>query len=101
MILENRYAKLAFLIPVAGILAFSRDASAMPVSKNVASGGTAFGVTFWGEPFPYGYSWSVVRACARYLTVGGPRGPRVERVWVCNVPPRALPRRSKPISTLG
>jgi hypothetical protein len=45
-------------------------------------------VTFWGRPFPYGYRWSLVRACTRYETVETPHGPRLHRIWVCAGPKR-------------
>lgn len=40
-------------------------------------------VTFWGRPFPYGYNWSLVRACTRYEPVETAKGTRLQRVWVC------------------
>jgi hypothetical protein len=40
-------------------------------------------VTFWGDAFPYGYSWSVVRACTRYEPVETAQGTQMQRVWVC------------------
>lgn len=40
-------------------------------------------VTFWGNSFPYGYSWSRQRACTRYETVETGRGPVTQRFWVC------------------
>jgi hypothetical protein len=40
-------------------------------------------VTFWGHPFPYGYNWSLVRACTRYVPVETAHGTRPQRVWVC------------------
>ena len=40
-------------------------------------------VTFWGQAFPYGYNWSLVRACTRYVPVETSRGPVMRRAWVC------------------
>jgi hypothetical protein len=40
-------------------------------------------VTFWGRPFPYGYNWSVIKACTRYEPVETAHGTHMERVWVC------------------
>ena len=40
-------------------------------------------VTFWGDSFPYGYNWSVEKACTRYEPVETGRGVVMERVWVC------------------
>ena len=45
--------------------------------------GTFHTLGFWGEAFPYGYRWSVVRACTRYEPVETRRGVRMEKVWVC------------------
>jgi hypothetical protein len=45
---------------------------------------------FWGKPFPYGYQWSLARACSRYEPEEGPRGTTWRRVWVCNVRPRSV-----------
>lgn len=45
-------------------------------------------VTFGGWPFPYGYTWSRVRACTRYVPVETPQGAtRLRRVWVCDEHP--------------
>jgi hypothetical protein len=52
-------------------------------------------VTFWGEPFPYGYRWRVARGCTRYETVETSRGPVMQRVWVCG------PRRGRVVSYRG
>jgi len=40
-------------------------------------------VTFWARSFPYGYRWSLARACTRYESVETSRGPVIQRVWVC------------------
>lgn len=40
-------------------------------------------VTFWGRSFPYGYNWSLVRACTRYEPIETTRGTRMHRIWVC------------------
>ena len=39
-------------------------------------------VTFWAQPFPYGYRYSRA-ACYRYVRVETSRGMRTRRVWVC------------------
>lgn len=58
--------------------------AAFPVAPMQAASTTAVTkVTFWGEPFPYGYRWRVARGCTRYETVETSRGPVMERVWVC------------------
>jgi hypothetical protein len=42
-------------------------------------------VSFGGWPFPYGYAWSRVRACTRYLPVETGNGrTRWQRTWVCS-----------------
>lgn len=45
--------------------------------------GTLHHLGFWGRPFPYGYRWSLTRACTRYEPVDTPHGVRMKRVWVC------------------
>jgi len=58
--------------------------SAFPVMPNLAMQKSAVrSVTFWGQAFPYGYNWSLARACTRYETVETSRGPVTRRVWVC------------------
>lgn len=41
-------------------------------------------VTFWGDAFPFGYDWSIVRACTRYEQVETANGTEMKRVWVCD-----------------
>jgi hypothetical protein len=81
-------AGAGYAFPIAAFHAIQSPSSVQPV-------------TFWGEPFPYGYSWGVVRACTRYVTVEGSRGAHMERVWVCSVPYRIVPQRTKAISVRG
>jgi len=50
--------------------------------------GTVRGLPFWGEAFPYGYRWSLVKACTRYVPVETSRGIRMQRMWVCRTPRR-------------
>jgi hypothetical protein len=41
-------------------------------------------ITFWGRPFPFGYTWSRVRACTEYTPIETENGrTRWQRVWVC------------------
>lgn len=59
-------------------------ALAFPISSPAAlHDGLVRKVTFWGHPFPYGYTWSLARACTRYIPVETAHGVRSERVWVC------------------
>ena len=39
-------------------------------------------VTFWAQPFPYGYRYSRAN-CYRYVRVETSRGTRVRRVFIC------------------
>jgi hypothetical protein len=55
--------------------------------------GTVEPLGFWGKPFPFGYQWSLARACNRYEAEEGPRGTTWRRVWVCNVRPRSVAHR--------
>lgn len=48
--------------------------------------GTRTTLGFWGENFPYGYRWSLVRACSRREEVETPHGLRWRTVWVCRTP---------------
>lgn len=77
------------LLIVAGATAASAadlDGSSVTVRSSSRSIGTRHRLGFWGENFPYGYRWSIVRACERHEQVDTPRGPRWERVWVCRIP---------------
>jgi hypothetical protein len=57
---------------------------AFPVAPMQAAPTTAVTkVTFWGKSFPYGYRWSLARACTRHEPVETSRGPVMQRVWVC------------------
>lgn len=57
------------------------DLSVHPYGRNGV--GTFHTLGFWGEPFPYGYRWSVARACTRYEPVDTAHGVRMKKVWVC------------------
>jgi ABC-type glycerol-3-phosphate transport system substrate-binding protein len=72
------------------VAAAAGPSSAMPAASLQAlrADSSVQQVTFWGRPFPYGYRWSLVRACTRYETVETPRGPRLHRIWVCAGPKR-------------
>lgn len=75
-----------FLAATAAIALFVSAGAgvAFPVAPMQAAPTTAVTkVTFWGESFPYGYRWSLARACTRYETVETSRGPVMQRVWVC------------------
>jgi hypothetical protein len=61
-------------------------ASAFPVTPMAAATHSHVAkVTFWAQPFPYRYNWSLVQACTHYETIETPRGPVMKRVWVCSV----------------
>ena len=54
-----------------------------PVSSigNAANQRNLLDVSFWGRPFPYGYTgWG---PCLRYVEVQTRWGVRLRRVWVC------------------
>jgi hypothetical protein len=59
---------------------------------NYHSIGTVEPLGFWGKPFPYGYQWSLARACTRHEARTGPHGTTWRRVWVCNAGPRLVHR---------
>jgi len=49
-------------------------------------------ISFGGWPFPYGYAWSRVRACTRYVPVESTDGKtHMQRVWVCDDAKRHTP----------
>ena len=39
-------------------------------------------VTFWAQPFPYGYRYNAA-SCVRHVRVATSRGMRTRRVWIC------------------
>jgi hypothetical protein len=67
--------------------AYSADVSVTTtrVYSSSRAVGTKTTLGFWGENFPYGYNWSLRRACQRRVEVETPRGVRLKTVWVCNV----------------
>lgn len=68
----------------AGLLAFAPPAPAAPLAPIKTTPASVLQeVTFWGEPFPYGYNWDRTRACTQYETVDTGRGLVTRRVWVC------------------
>ena len=51
------------------------------IGASSASAGVLSEVSFFGRPYPYGYTgWG---PCVRYVEVETPLGPRVRRVRVC------------------
>jgi hypothetical protein len=75
-----------FLAATAAVVLFvSAGAShAFPIAPiDMVRPANATKVTFWGQPFPYGYRWSLARACMRYETIETSRGRVTQRVWVC------------------
>jgi hypothetical protein len=80
----------ASLVLLAGTVAAS--AADLSVGRGYSSSGAIGTRThtlgFWGENFPYGYRWSLVRACQRRVQVETPRGLRWRTVWVCQTPRR-------------
>ena len=87
-------AAAAILFLAGSSAAYSADMS-VSRSKVYSSSrglGTRHELGFWGNPFPYGYRWSIVRACERHEMVETPRGPRWHRVWGCRIPRRLANR---------
>ena len=79
--------KVVLAITVAAMLCGSTvSGTAFTVAPLVAAPSLSdvHSVTFWGQPFPYGYNWSRERACTRHLPVETPQGHTSwQRVWVC------------------
>jgi hypothetical protein len=83
--------KLILAIMTAALLCASTGASsALTVTalQTVGASSMVQEVSFWGQAFPYGYNWSVTRACTRYEPVETAHGTHMERVWVCGTPER-------------
>lgn len=75
----------AFLVAAAAVALSAGSAMAFPSAPLPVQNATMVQqATFWGRPFPYGYNWSLRKACTRYETVETAHGPRTERVWVCS-----------------
>jgi hypothetical protein len=74
------------LAGTAAVSAADMNVSTTGVYSSSRSLGTRQILGFWGNTFPYGYRWSLVRACERRELVATSRGPRWQRVWVCRVP---------------
>ena len=50
-------------------------------SQSVAAQKDLLEASFFGRPYPYGYTgWG---PCIRYVEVENRRGPRLRRVWIC------------------
>ena len=47
--------------------------------------GTYHFLGFWGRPYPFGYQWSLVKACDRLEPVETAHGTTMRHVWVCDV----------------
>jgi hypothetical protein len=75
-------AAVAFFVSAEAGVAFP----VAPISTARSIGVTK--VTFWARPFPYGYAWSLARACTRHVPVETSRGLVTQRVWVCDQHPR-------------
>jgi len=45
-------------------------------------------ISFWGQPYPYGYAWYVPTddECYKSKRVRTRSGIRIERIWVCGDP---------------
>jgi hypothetical protein len=74
------------LAGTAAVSAADMSGSTTKVYSSSRSLGSRQILGFWGNTFPYGYRWSLVRACERRELVETPRGPRWQRVWVCRAP---------------
>lgn len=72
----------AFLVSAVGCQAAA--AADLSVYRHGGYGvGTYNSLGFGGQAFPYGYQWSLARACTRYEPVETKYGTRMEKVWVC------------------
>jgi hypothetical protein len=67
---------------VTGFAALSRAAPAMPITMGPSMGSDTYRISFWGEPYPYGYAY-LHNPCVRYFRIETPRGWRWKREWIC------------------
>ena len=70
----------AFL--ASGFTAPSNAAVTMPMALGQSMGNEIDRVSFWGEPYPYGYAY-LHNPCIRYFRIETARGWRWKREWVC------------------
>jgi hypothetical protein len=76
-----RNSSLVGAVLVAG-MAMASPGNAAPGAALPAFAPMAENVTFWAQPFPYGYR-ARHSSCVRHVRVKTPDGMRVRRVWVC------------------
>ena len=81
MIRKFGFAGLVGLTLIAGVGSASAFGPVNPINPPVSVQGDLLDVSFFGRPYPYGYTgWG---PCIRYVEVQTPWGPRLRRVRVC------------------
>jgi hypothetical protein len=66
---------------VSGISSASALGPVNFVGQSVNAQRDLLAASFWGRPYPYGYTgWG---PCIRYVEVQTPRGVFLRRVWIC------------------
>jgi hypothetical protein len=84
--MAGRRVQMAVLAGCLGVgLAIGSPAIAVPIGPTATGVGELSGValaSFWGQPFPYGYSYRY-HPCYRTERVRTRSGWRWRRVWVC------------------
>jgi hypothetical protein len=67
----------AALAAIVATPSFAAPGAALPAMSSAVEQ-----VSFWAEPFPYGYRYRS-SSCVRYVKVATSRGMRTRRIWVC------------------
>jgi hypothetical protein len=65
-----------------GFLAPVGAAPIAPTGISALLGSHIEPVSFWGLPFPYGYTYRPGQ-CYKYIEIETPRGLRWQRIWIC------------------
>jgi hypothetical protein len=81
MIRKFGFASLLGLALIGGVGSASAFGPVSPVAPSMTDQRDVVDVSFFGRPYPYGYTgWG---PCIRYVEVQTPWGPRLRRVRVC------------------
>ena len=68
-----------------GCLATARAAPIAPSAMTALIGSPAEFVSFWGNPFPFGYAYQRGQ-CYMHVQEETPKGLAWRRVWICTEP---------------
>lgn len=82
MLCNSLRAAIAGALMTVGCFGAAGAAPVAPATMTALSRPTANLVSFWGRPFPWGYSFYEAQ-CYSYVPVEGPTGTVWKRVWIC------------------